>query len=108
MTESEFNDKVDATLEIIEEMLDEAETDLDYEMTGGVLTVVCENRSQIIFTRQAPVKQLWLATKSGGFHFDFDEVQKTWIRDNSDQTPISGFLQQTFKEQAGEDFNFDV
>ncbi|MBE9395783.1 iron donor protein CyaY [Pontibacterium sp. N1Y112] len=107
MTESEFNDKVDATLETIEEMLDEAETDLDYENTGGVLTVICENRSQIIFTRQAPVKQLWLATKTGGFHFDFDAALNTWVRD-SDQTPLSGFLQQTFKDQAGEDFNFDL
>ena len=51
MTESEFNDKVDATLEAIEEMLDEAETDLDYVTSGGVLTVICENHTQIIFTR---------------------------------------------------------
>lgn len=107
MTESEFNDKVDATLEAIEDMLDEAETDLDFMTSGGVLTVICENSTQIIFTRQAPVKQLWVATRSGGFHFDFDEVQDTWVLD-SDQTPISGFLNKAFAEQAGEDFAFDL
>lgn len=107
MTESEFNDKVDATLEAIEEMLDEAETDLDFMTSGGVLTVICENQTQIIFTRQAPVKQLWIATRSGGFHFDYDEAQDTWVLD-SDQTPISVFLNQAFAEQAGENFAFDL
>ncbi len=107
MTESEFNDKVDETLEAIEEVLDDAESDLDYVTSGGVLTVICENRSQIIFTRQGPVKQLWVATKSGGYHFDFDAAQDTWVRD-SDQSPISPFLQQAFQEQAGETFSFDI
>lgn len=105
MTESEFNDKVDATLTAIEEVLDDAETDLDYVTSGGVLTVVCENRSQIIFTRQAPVLQLWVATRSGGFHFDYDATQDTWILD-SDGTPISPFLDGVFADQAGEQFSF--
>ncbi|MGB0466454.1 MAG: iron donor protein CyaY [Pontibacterium sp.] len=107
MTESEFNDKIDQTLETIEELLDEAETDLDYVTSGGVLTVICENQSQIIFTRQAPVKQLWVAARSGGFHFDFDENLNTWIRD-SDKTPLSTFLVPIFQEQAGETFRFEV
>jgi len=107
VTKSEFNDKVDATLETIEDILDEAETDLDFQTSGGVLTVICENRTQIIFTRQAPVKQLWLALRSGGFHFDYDAEKETWLRD-SDQTPLADILTTAFKEQAGEDFTFDL
>ena len=104
MTESEFNQLVDQTLETIEYQLDEAETDLDYENSGGVLTVICENRSQIIFTRQAPVLQLWVATKSGGFHFDYKDGG--WVRD-SDGEALKPFLQQAFADQAGESFEFD-
>ena len=55
----------------------------------------------------APVKQLWVATRSGGFHFDFDETQDTWVLD-SDQTPLSIFLNQAFAEQAGETFEFQL
>ncbi|MGB0733246.1 MAG: iron donor protein CyaY [Pontibacterium sp.] len=106
MTESEFNQQVDSTLEAIEELLDnEAETDLDYDTVGGVLTIICENRSQIIFTRQAPVKQLWVATVDGGYHFDFDTAQNTWVLD-SDQTPLAAFLAKAFANQAGESFTF--
>lgn len=107
MTESEFNALVDDTLLRIEELLDEqAETDLDYETSGGVLTVRCENGSQIIFTRQAPVRQLWVATVGGGFHFDYADAERGWVRD-SDGQPLGAFLAATFRDQAGETFDFD-
>ncbi|MBN0988384.1 iron donor protein CyaY [Amphritea pacifica] len=105
MNESEFNQRVDNTLEQIEEVLDEAETDLDVINNGGVLTVICENKSQVILTRQTPVKQLWLAARSGGFHFDFDG--ETWVRD-SDGAPLNNVLQEILSEQAGEPFSFDL
>ncbi|GAA0789840.1 iron donor protein CyaY [Marinobacterium sediminicola] len=103
MTESEFMSRVDATLEQIEEILDDAESDLDYESQGGMMTVKCENGSQIIFTRQPPVKQLWVATRNGGFHFDHDGEQ--WLRD-TDKAPLADVLQAAFLEQAGESFDF--
>lgn len=103
MTESEFMTRVDETLERIESLLDDAETDLDCEINGGMMTVKCENGSQIIFTRQPPVKQLWVATREGGFHFDHDGEQ--WRRD-TDNRPLSEVLRETFAEQAGETFDF--
>lgn len=105
MTESEFNELVEDTLLQIEESLDEAETDLDYNNAGGVLTVVCENGAHIIFTRQAPVSQLWVATPDGGFHFDYDQNKSAWLRD-SDQQSLSQFLAATFAQHAGESLSF--
>ncbi|BBB24816.1 iron donor protein CyaY [Amphritea japonica] len=105
MNESEFNQKVDDTLFEVEEVLDDAETDLDFMNNGGVLTVICENQTQVIFTRQTPVKQLWLAARSGGFHFDFNG--KTWVRD-SDGALLNDVLTEIFSAQAGEKFSFDL
>ena len=107
MTESEFLSQVDETLEQIEEILDEAESDLDYEVQGGMLTVKCENGSQIIFTRQPPVKQLWIATPRGGFHYDYDPAQGFWVRD-TDGERLADLLTQAFSEQAGEEFDFSA
>jgi len=103
MTESEFMTRVDQTLEQLEDILDDAESDLDYESNGGMMTVKCENGSQIIFTRQPPLKQLWVATRHGGFHFDHDGEQ--WHRD-TDQATLAEVLAQAFAEQAGENFDF--
>lgn len=107
MTESEFYSKVDETLTLVEETLDDAETDLDYLISGGVLTIKCENGSQLIFTRQTPVKQLWLATRSGGFHFDYDAASGQWLRD-SDQAPLKAVFEAAFQEQAGEQLSFAI
>ncbi|PIE20607.1 MAG: iron donor protein CyaY [Neptuniibacter caesariensis] len=107
MTESEFNDLVDKTLEQIEARLDDAETDIDAQLGGGVLTIICENKTQLIFTRQTPVKQLWLATKTGGFHFDYDASQASWVLD-SDGQPLGPFLTRAYQEQAGEQLTFDL
>jgi len=107
MTESEFNALVDDTLMRIEDVLDEAESDLDVQTSGGVLTLRCENGSQIILTRQVPVHQLWVAAVSGGFHFDYDAEGECWVRD-SDGQPLGPFLSELLAAQAGESLVFDL
>ena len=78
ITESKFNELVDETFTALEMALDEVDSDLDYETSGGVLTVVFENDSRLVFSRQPPTRQLWLAARSGGFHFAFDEEAGDW------------------------------
>jgi CyaY protein len=107
MTESEFNDRVDETLVTLEDLLDEVDSDLDVESHGGMLTIVCENGSQVIFTRQPPVKQLWVAARNGGHHFDFDESLQRWIRD-TDKALLSDVLNEIFRTQADEDLTFPL
>ena len=69
MNETEFHKLVDIQMQNIEEAIDESEADVDYEVTGNVMTLEFENRSQIIINRQEPMREIWLASKSGGFHF---------------------------------------
>lgn len=103
MTESEFNDKIDNTWLAIEDVLDDAISDMDYVTVGGVLTVTCESGQKLIFTRQGPVSQLWIATPGGGFHFDAEDGK--WVRD-TDKLPLEVFLQQSFATYAEENFEF--
>ncbi|ANG61234.1 iron donor protein CyaY [Marinobacterium aestuarii] len=105
MTESEFNDRVDETLITLEDLLEDVDSDLDVESHGGMLTIVCENGSQVIFTRQPPVLQLWVAARNGGFHFDFDTSLQRWIRD-TDKAPLADVLNEIFRLQADEDLAF--
>ena len=73
MNENQFNQMLDELMMAIEDAIEEQELDIDYETSGGILTLTCPNGSQIILSRQTPLLQLWLAAKSGGFHFDFDD-----------------------------------
>ena len=83
MNESEFNDIVDEILvdieDAVEEVCDDTNADIDYETTSGILTLTFTNGSQIIINRQAPLKQIWVAAKQGGFHFDFDDENEQWL-----------------------------
>ncbi len=101
MNESEFHQRVDEMLLAIEEAIDESGTDIDYENAAGILTLELGNGSQIIINRQTPVKQLWLAVRSGGYHFDWSDEAGGWIRD-SDGAPFVEMLNQALEAQGGE------
>jgi len=77
MNDTEFHQLVDVTLQTIEEAIDDSGADIDYETTGNVMTLEFEDRSQIIINRQEAMHEVWLASKSGGFHFKHDG--NAWI-----------------------------
>ena len=102
MNESEFVDLAEATIEAIQEAIDESGADIDYDEINGVLTLEFENGSQIIFSKQTPAKQLWVAAKAGGFHFDFDEDRQQWVCDSGEKEDLHAMLNRLSTEQAGE------
>lgn len=77
MNDTEFHQLVDNQMQMIEESIDNSGADIDYEMSGNVMTLEFADRSQIIINRQEPMHEIWLASKSGGFHFKL--IQDKWI-----------------------------
>ena len=106
LSEARFHDLVDALQEEIEDVFDDSGLDVDLENSGGVLTVRFENGSQLIFSRQPPLRQLWLAARSGGFHFDYDEAASLWICDANDER-LGELLARVVQEQGGAVVDFE-
>lgn len=72
MTESEYLQATDALFRKLEQDLEAA--DLDYELApGGILEVEFDNGSKIIINRQTPMREIWVAAKSGGFHYRWQD-----------------------------------
>ncbi|MBC7414767.1 MAG: iron donor protein CyaY [Herminiimonas sp.] len=89
MTESEFLGLADATLSTIETALEEItqSTDIDIECSrnGNVLEIeFIDNGSKIIVNSQAPMQEMWVAAKSGGFHYKRAEDRWVNTRDGSE------------------------
>ena len=82
---SEFHEKIDLLQQQIEDILDDSDADIDIENSAGILTLTFANQHQLILSRQEPLKQLWLADRSGGFHFDYDEQAQEWRCDSNQQ-----------------------
>ena len=76
MTDLEFLDHAEQLLKAVElacdDMNDNSDADIDNQRVGGMITLVFGNRSQIIINLQKPLHEVWLAAKSGGYHFRFD------------------------------------
>jgi CyaY protein len=102
MNESEFQEIAEQTIEDIQDAIDNSEADIDYDEIGGVLTLEFEDGSKIIFSKQGAMNQLWMAAKSGGFHFDYDENNEQWMCDSGDKEELYKMLSRLSTEQAGE------
>ncbi|WP_257253949.1 MULTISPECIES: iron donor protein CyaY [unclassified Endozoicomonas] len=107
MNESEYHDLLDDLMVALEDAIEEAELDIDYETAAGILTLTCEDNSKVILSRQTPVLQLWLAAKGGGFHFDYDEDKGQWLADSNGEEFMQ-VLNRCLSEQYGEAVELSV
>ncbi|WP_027469450.1 iron donor protein CyaY [Deefgea rivuli] len=82
MTESEFLDVSDAVFAQIEMALDEVEFDVDTLRAGNVLEIEFEDGSKVIVNRHAANQEIWLAARSGGYHYRLKDTQ--WINTRGD------------------------
>ena len=49
------------------------------------------------------MNQLWMAAKSGGFHFEYNEDTEQWLCDSGDREELYEMLSRLATEQAGEE-----
>ncbi len=99
LEESDFHGLVDLLLEAIENALEQADADIDSEINAGILTLEFTNRSKVIVNRQTPNREIWVAAKSGGFHFHFDGA--VW-RDTRTNESLESLLSRVISEQSGD------
>jgi CyaY protein len=99
MTEQEFLDACDRVLEAIEDAIDASGIDADTERAGQVLTLEFDDGSKIIVNGNAPVREIWVAARSGGYHFRAREGR--WLDTRSGEELFAG-LSKWVSQQAGE------
>lgn len=80
LNDAEFEDRSRATLDTIEQALEAHAPDIDYETEDEILTLEFPDGSRIIINKQRPLRQIWLAARAGGFHYNYDAASGTWLR----------------------------
>lgn len=95
-------DRAEALLKAVERSCDrindETDADIDNQRVGSMVTLVFPNRSQIVLNLQKPLHEVWLAARSGGYHFRW--VDGHW-RDTKTGAEFFADLSRCATEQSG-------
>jgi CyaY protein len=106
-SESEFVALADRVLMSIGAALDVAvetsDADLDWSLNDGILTIDCGAGGKVIVNRHVPNRELWVAAKSGGFHFKDDAG--VW-RDSRTGEALATVLTRLLQAQSGVEIAF--
>jgi CyaY protein len=99
MSPSEFESLADAVLERIARAVEESGAECDCETKGsGVLELEFADSSRIIVNRHSAAQEIWVAAKSGGYHFRFDGSD--WV-DTREKGELLAVLSKLIGEHSG-------
>jgi CyaY protein len=99
MTPSEFESLADAMLEKIALAVEESGADCDCEpKASGVLELEFADGTRIVVNRHSAAQEIWVAARSGGYHFRFDGSK--WV-DTRDKRELLAALSELIAGQSG-------
>ena len=108
MTDPEFMDRAESVLGAVEACCDRinehTDADIDNQRVGSMVTLVFTNGSQIVINLQKPLHEIWLAARSGGYHYKFDNT--AW-KDTKGQGEFFASLSRCASEQAARELIFE-
>ena len=99
MTEREFLTLAEDSLAAIERAVEACGVDIEVTRTGNVLALELADGSRIVINSQTPMRQIWVAAKSGGFHYE--RVGERWC-DTRDGTELFAALSRIVSAQGGQ------
>ena len=106
MDESEFIRLAEQTLQELDRRIEASGIDADCEFKGtGVLEIEFGDGSKIIVNSQAAAQEIWVAAKSGGFHFRGEGGR--WVN-TRDGTELFAALSACVSQQAGISVNLEA
>lgn len=109
MTDAEFMDHAETLLNSIEascdRLNDETDADIDNQRVGNMLTLTFATRTQIILNLQKPLHEVWMAAKSGGYHFRWTDT--AWS-DTKGGGTLADLLNRCASEQSGQALVFNL
>ena len=99
MNDTEFESLAAKALARVEAAVEESGLDADVELKeGGVLEIEFADGSKIVVNRHATAREIWIAARSGGFHFRWDGA--AW-RDTREGAELFAALSKLVSAQSG-------
>lgn len=101
MDESEFEVLADGAIAALEHAFEQAAPEADVQAKGsGMLEVEFPDGSKMVINRHGAAREIWVAARSGGFHFRHDGTR--W-RDTRDGAELFEAVSRLASRQYGEE-----
>ena len=84
MTETEYLQQTQMLFNTVMAHIEDNYPDLDAQSQSAIVEIENQDGQKIIINQQAPMQEVWLASRSGGYHFKWNGA--TWVntRDGAD------------------------
>ena len=84
MTETEYLQQTQMLFNTVMAHIEDNYPDLDAQSQGAIVEIENDDGQKIIINQQTPMQEVWLASRSGGYHFKWNGA--TWVntRDGAD------------------------
>lgn len=109
MTETEFENIISDILDVIENMSDDwyerLNVDVDAHREANVLNLLFDNKIPVVINSQTPMRELWVAAPSGGFHYRLEAER--WV-DSRGGPDLEAALSTIFSDATGHPIVFTL
>lgn len=72
MTETEYLQQAKRLFDAIMSHIEDEYPDLETHSHGAILEIENDAGQKVIINQQTPMREVWLASRAGGYHFKFD------------------------------------
>lgn len=84
MTETEYLQQTQTLFNAVMAHIEHDYPDLDTQSQGAIVEIENDDGQKIIINQQTPMQEVWLASRSGGYHFKWDGGAWVNTRDGAD------------------------
>ena len=103
LDESRYNQLVSAAFKRILDAVDQLDPDLlDADSTGDMVTLTSASGEKCVVNTQRAVRQLWVAGKSQGIHFNYDDASGQWRDDKGKGLELFAWVAEIVRDISGQ------
>lgn len=107
LDESTYNALVARTFKRLLQALDTLDPDLvETDATPDMVTITASNGEKCIVNTQRAVRQIWVAGKGMGIHFDWDPAREVWADDKGKSLELFSHVADVVKHISGQLVSF--
>lgn len=107
LEEARYNQLSSALFKRILAAADQLDPDtLEADSTGDMVTLTASSGEKCVVNTQRAVRQIWVAGKSQGLHFDFHEASGQWLDDKGKGVELLAWVSEVVQEISGNPLSY--